>query len=314
MRIGVLEVATDAVHLLVAQSTWDGTLERIANRTKLVAFSDGSPLTGHLDARTWARGVEAVGTLTAHARQWDCEITAVTTAHVRDLRGGRVFLDTVRREAGVEVRILSAFDEAASIYRGALASLPYFDGRICVISVDGGGAQIVVGDGENVLHASNLPLGIRALRKTLLDRGGLLGTSDARVTRDLVRAAASDAVSAVHALRPDLVILTSDMARSLSGLADTLGHSGDVPGRLPRAAVCRIVSALTKLTGREIRHLGVSRRRADTISIGAVVVATLMEMIGAESARISASSLKEGVALQAMGAARDHARTFTTNV
>ena len=70
---------------------------------------------------------------------------AVATSAVREATNAEEFLRRARDEAGVEVQVISGYEEARLIQLGVLQALPVFDQRLALIDVGGGSTEVLIG-------------------------------------------------------------------------------------------------------------------------------------------------------------------------
>ena len=87
-------------------------------------------------------------------------IDAVATAAIREAVNGEAFIDQIKRETGISVRILTGQEEARLVARGVLAANPRARGLVADL---GGGSleliQLDPSECDGVGHRISLPLG-----------------------------------------------------------------------------------------------------------------------------------------------------------
>jgi len=91
----------------------------------------------------------------------DCEEIIITaTSAVRDAENRDDFLQIVKNELGVEVKLLSGDDEAVYTYQGALATLsgPQKESFV-ILDIGGGSTEIAAGNGKNVSIFTSVDMG-----------------------------------------------------------------------------------------------------------------------------------------------------------
>lgn len=292
--VAVLDLGANSFHLLVGGLTEDGSLGVRARSKHMVRLGsamgragDGPPVLGEEAA---ARGHEAIRSLVQLARLHSpIRTLGVATSIFREAADAAVFLRAVHVEHAIPIEVLTGDAEARLTYFGAVGGLPAGFGVTAVVEVGGGSVQIAVGTETDCRLTASLPLGVVRLRQRLR-ADGVLRPTDVRAITALVRQQAKDVAEAVRAAAPRTFILAAGTARALASLVPA-----QPGGRLSRQEVASLVSRLRLLTPAEVGRLGVEPARQDTLAIGAVVIATLMEMLGASSALVSDRGLREGV-------------------
>src|SRR5262249_5199289 len=113
-----------------------------------------------------------------------------------------------------------------------------------------------------------------------------------------VRASASEPIAEVLRFGPTSLVFTSGTARTIARLAQELAGlvaSGD---GLRAEAISRLVVILTTRKPSSLVSLGVEEGRTDTIAVGAVVMQTLVELLGFGTVEVTDRALREGVAFR----------------
>ncbi len=91
----------------------------------------------------------------------DCEQIIITaTSAVRDAENRNEFLQLVKKEIGVEVRLLSGDEEAEFTYQGALATLDESQkDSFIVLDIGGGSTEIASGKGADLKAFTSIDMG-----------------------------------------------------------------------------------------------------------------------------------------------------------
>jgi exopolyphosphatase/guanosine-5'-triphosphate,3'-diphosphate pyrophosphatase len=112
MRLGVLDVGSNTVHLLVVDAhrgAHPNPMRSEKSELRLAEHLDA----GHLGATGAAALVQAVARAKAAATLAGCEeLLAFATSAVRDAENSVAVLERVRAETGVALQVLSGEDEA----------------------------------------------------------------------------------------------------------------------------------------------------------------------------------------------------------
>jgi exopolyphosphatase/guanosine-5'-triphosphate,3'-diphosphate pyrophosphatase len=161
-RVAVIDIGSNSIKVLVAESTPDGVIHALATRTLDARISAGiSQSTPRLAEEGIARGLAAIRELLAFAAPFSPQRTVlVATSAVRDAANGGEFRDRVRVDTGHEVRILSGEEEANLIGRGltcdpALVSLRNF----YVFDLGGGSLECLAFRERRIERTVSLQLG-----------------------------------------------------------------------------------------------------------------------------------------------------------
>lgn len=232
-----------------------------------------------------ARGAGAVRTL------------AVATAAVREAANGEVFVQRLRREAGLDVRIISGEEEARLGFLGAIYGLNVQHGML--IDIGGGSMQLTHFRERCPRDSWSLPLG--ALR--LSDRFLLTDPPTAAEIRRLqehVRGTLQQA--SVPSLASDeRVVGTGGTIRNLARM-DRSGRTYPIHRLhgydLERRALGTITDRLASQTAAQRADAsGLNASRFDSIVGGALAAQQTLDVLGSSSLLVSGQGLREGLAL-----------------
>src|SRR5487761_2646847 len=170
MRLGVLDVGSNTVHLLVVDA------HRGAQPTPQLSRKSVLRLAEHIDKRgdLALEGADAlVGAALGarrQAKELGCdEILACATTAVRDAGNSAEVLDRVSVEAGIDLIVLSGDDEARLTFLAVRRWLGWSAGRLICMDIGGGSLELAAGSDEAPDIAISLPLGAGRLTRDWLE-------------------------------------------------------------------------------------------------------------------------------------------------
>lgn len=312
MQINVLDLGSNSFHLLCARVLEDQRVDRIAERKRTVRLGDRAFRTGSIGEVDWQAGMHAIADLLTVAHGCSIPVVAVATSVFRDSDNGAACLSDIRRRFGVEVEVLSEAGEAELSLRGALHGLSG-DGRpsrhrAAVVDIGGGSIELAVGDRNECLMTRSVPLGVLRLAATCISTDKVLHRSGAMEIERLMYERLADDAYAVKRLMPSQVVFASGTARLIAKLTSASRLRSGV-WRVSRAAVAELVAKLENQTPAQLIARGIPSDRADTIAVGAVAFGTLLDLLGADTAVVTSTGLREGVAARAADRMRGHAHS-----
>ncbi|GAA1927855.1 Ppx/GppA phosphatase family protein [Streptomyces sodiiphilus] len=308
MRLGVLDVGSNTVHLLVVDAHPGARpLPAYSHKAelRLAELLDGSgAITGDGVARLVATVREA---LHVAEDRGVAELLPFATSAVRDASNGDEVLARVLEETGVELRVLSGEDEARLTFLAARRWLGWSAGRLLVLDIGGGSLEIALGGDETPSVAVSLPLGAGRLTASRLP-GDPPDPADVRALRRDVRTDIAQIVGDFSRVgEPDRVVATSKTFKQLARLTGAARSSEGLYVRreLGRADLRAWVPKLATMPEAERRQLpGVSEGRARQLLAGAVVAEAAMDLFGIEELEICPWALREGVILRQLDTLR----------
>ncbi|MFV0463399.1 MAG: Ppx/GppA phosphatase family protein [Nostocoides sp.] len=306
MRLGVIDVGSNTVHLLVVDAHAGAQPLPASSHKMVLRLSEHVTDDGRISGEGADRLVTFVGECLQVAEDAGVEnVMAFATSAVREAPNGEEVLSRVTSETGVSLRVLSGEDEARSTFLAARRWLGWSAGTLLVVDIGGGSLELAQGMDEDPDVALSLPLGAGRVTKDLLP-GDPPTADDVRAARKKVRAAiAADLRPLAKAGTPDRAVGTSKTIRSLARVAGA-APSSEGPyalRRLPLAELTDIVGRLGGMSAKTRADLpGVSVARAPQLLGGALVVEAAMDLLGVESLEICPWALREGLILRRLDA------------
>ncbi|MER6631914.1 Ppx/GppA phosphatase family protein [Streptomyces sp. NPDC000987] len=302
MRLGVLDVGSNTVHLLVVDAH--------PGACPLPAHSHKAELRlAQLLDEDGAIGPEGVDKLIAviHDALQAAEDKGVedllpfATSAVREASNADEVLARVQRETGVELQVLAGAEEARLTFLAARRWFGWSAGKLLVLDIGGGSLEIAYGIDEQPDAAVSLPLGAGRLTAARLP-GDPPAPDAVRALRRHVRAEIARTVGEFSRFgAPDHVVATSKTFKQLARIAGAARSTDGlyVQRELKRESLEAWVPRLAGMTVAQRAELpGVSEGRAGQLLAGALVAEGVMDLLGAESVEICPWALREGVILR----------------
>ena len=299
MRLGVLDVGSNTVHLLVvdahpgARPVPSSTHKTVVRMMRFLA-ADGSITDEGVERIT---GAITSAVASAAAEQVD-ELLPFATSALREATNGAAVFAHIERETGVALRVLSGVDESRLTFLAVRRWHGWSAGRILLLDIGGGSLEIASGIDEYPDLATSVPLG--AGRSTI---GFLPDDPPTSAQVDALRAHARTVLREVAPRfaeldKPDHVVGTSKTFRSLARLAGSV-HDGVGPDdrvRLRRSQLGDWVPRLAAIPAEARTALpGITAERTAQIVAGGIVAEEAMRAFAVRELEICPWALREGI-------------------
>lgn len=302
MRLGVLDVGSNTVHLLVVDAhpgahPWPATSHKEVLR--LAEHLDGAGAISRAGADQLVRFVaQAVEVAEDHG---STELLAFATSAIREAPNGDEVLARVRDKTGVDLQVLPGDDEARLTFLAARRWLGWSAGHMLVLDIGGGSLEMSSGIDEEPDVAFSLRLGAGRLTRQHL-RHDPPRPEEVKALRRLVRAEIATVVRPLlKAGQPDVVVGTSKTFRSLARVTGAAPSSEGlyVKRVLRRDALADMLPRLAQMSAARRAQLpGVSVARSAQLLAGAVVADAAMDLLGVPELQICPWALREGIILR----------------
>jgi len=302
MRLGVVDVGSNTVHLLVVDAH-PGAQPLPASKHKI-----DLRLAEHVtdDGLVGDDGRDRLTAFVAECRevaedQGVEDLRGFVTSAIREAPNGTEVLDHVAARTGVRLDVLTGEEEARLTFLAVRRWFGWSAGRLLVADIGGGSLELALGLDEDPDVAVSVPLGAGRVTRDLLP-GDPPSADDVREARRCVRATiAAELRPLAKAGTPDLAVGTSKTMRSLARICGAAPSSeGMYEERLlERARLAEKLPEIAAMTTRERSDLpGVSASRARQLLAGAVVADATMDLLGLDHLQICPWALREGILLR----------------
>ncbi len=308
-----IDIGTNSIHLVVARANPNGGFDVVTTEKESVRLGSGPADLKALEPDAIDRGIAALGRMITLAESFGAEITAVATSAVREAANRDEFVDRARAELGLEIDVISGYEEARLIHHGVIHAVPVAGRRVLVVDIGGGSTEFIVGEGRHPIEARSLRLGAIRLTERFVAPGPD-GERPAPEAVDACRAYLRDALTGVSrdlgGHQPELAIGSSG---TITAVATMIAATrGATPKQMNGfsftadevAAVAERVVSSSVAERRAMR--GLDDRRVDIIAGGVLLLDEVFRSFELEAMTISAYALREGVLYDRFPAGPDH--------
>jgi exopolyphosphatase / guanosine-5'-triphosphate,3'-diphosphate pyrophosphatase len=301
MRLGVIDVGTNTVLLLVADRHPDGSLVAVAEKATITRLGEGVDRLRRLSPAAIARTNAALNDYRGIVDELRIDrMSVVGTSAMRDAGGGDAVRDHVRACFGVDARVLSGEEEARLTFRGATSGLAV-DPKVelTVVDVGGGSTEVVLGrPGREpaIRYAESFDVGSVRLTERHVTHDPVT-SAEIAVLRQRIESALGSVPSIAGDAQP------IGVAGTVTTLAAVAFHVAPYEGALlhgralTRGALEQVVERLARMPIDARRAVpGMEPKRADVIVAGGLIVLHLLEHWDAAALRVSDRGVRWGVA------------------
>jgi exopolyphosphatase / guanosine-5'-triphosphate,3'-diphosphate pyrophosphatase len=302
MRLGVLDVGSNTVHLLVVDAhTGARPIPAFSHKTELKLadqLDNGTSLSRPGERSLRDVVVEALQIAEDKGVE---DLIAFATSAVREARNGEEVLARIRAQTGAEINVMTGDEEARLTFLAARRWFGWSSGRLLIIDIGGGSLEVASGIDEEPDAVASLPLGASRLTRDWLVADPP-SPAHVRRLRKYVRAQiAREAGGMLRQGPPDHVVGTSKTFRQLARIAGAApsGEGPYVKRVLKRADVAALAERLTRMPQAERAKLpGVSASRVAQLPAGALVADAILDLLDIDQLELCPWALREGVILR----------------
>jgi exopolyphosphatase/guanosine-5'-triphosphate,3'-diphosphate pyrophosphatase len=222
----------------------------------------------------------------------------VATSAIRSARNGRELLDRIEAESGLAARVLDEREEARYGYLAIANSTTVEDGF--GVDIGGGSVQAVRLENRQMVESGSWQLGAVRVSEAFLPDDGAASSKQLKALRKHVKSQleAVDWLSADDKARPRVAGIGGTI-RNLASAAERRAGLPETDAQgylLTREALEELIEELAGMPPDKRGAVpGIKPDRGDVILGGAVVLAVLMDRIGAEELEATDAGLREGI-------------------
>jgi exopolyphosphatase/guanosine-5'-triphosphate,3'-diphosphate pyrophosphatase len=302
MRLGVLDVGSNTVHLLIVDAhpgarPWAAHSHKVELRLTELLDKD--------DAIT-SDGIDRLMTFIAEATRLAedkgvSEVLAFGTSALRHAGNGEDVIARIHRRTGVALQVLPGDDEARYTFLAVRRWYGWSAGRLLVFDIGGGSLELASGIDEQPDAAMSLRLGAGRLTRDWFSADPPPGR-EVKALRRWVREEIAKVVGLLTRYgQYDLAVATSKTFKQLARIAGAAPSSEGLYTRrtLSHADLLLWLPKLARMSSQERAALpGVSPGRAAQLLAGAVVADAVMDLFDVAELEVCPWALREGLILR----------------
>jgi hypothetical protein len=289
-----IDIGSNSIKMTIGRQIPGDGFEQIDWSSEVVRLGQGIDETGRLSDDRVEAAILTLARFAEHARALGAqEILAVATEATRAAENGTIFLDRVRHETGIDVRIVDGLEEAALTFRG-LTTTTDVSGNVVVADIGGGSTELIVAADGCMISSLSIPLGSGRLTERQIQ-------SDPPTLEELWNSEQA-AEAAVQSAAKALSLPQGNDVRLI-----VVGGTGEFMARLvpdeaaiDRDVVKAVIGKLAVLTAAELADaIEAPEARARVLPAGVTIVSAIAKEVSAGRIEIARSGIRAGLLLEA---------------
>lgn len=298
MRLGVLDVGSNTVHLQVMDASPGARPNPTVNNKEEIRLAEYLSADGYISAEGARLLREAIKkSLEVLEISKAEELLPFATSALREAKNGNEIIARINEDFKIDLQVLSGEDEAKITFLAARRWFGWSSGRLLMVDIGGGSLEMAVGVNEVPDVALSLPLGASRLTKSHLE-GDPFTRKSVRLLRDYIEDNIAEILpTMLQHQETDRAIATSKTLRTLARICGDWidGHSK----KLRIDSLRKVLPKLLEMSQEQRGELpGVSNARARQITAGALVAEGVMRNLDIDELEICPWALREGIVLK----------------
>lgn len=163
MRIAILDLGTNTINLLVAESS--NSSYTILHESKYPAkLGKGGINDKRILPDAMERGIKALKHHQITMAEYGVDKTiCIATAAIRSASNGQDFVALAKKECGLDIQVIDGQKEAELIFDGVKQIIPIGDERVMILDIGGGSNEFIIANKDGVLWKHSFDLGMARL-------------------------------------------------------------------------------------------------------------------------------------------------------
>jgi len=293
-KIAIIDLGSNSVRMNIIKITKSGGYFVFDSAKEMVRLSEGLHRTGHLNQAPMDRTISALkyfkGLTEVHGVT---EIHALSTAAVRMANNKDVFLKRVKDEVGFNFKILSGYEEAYYDYLGVVNSMDC--NHHLMIDIGGGSTEIGLIEDRRLVESISIPIGSVILTEMF----GHIKNRKKRIKE--AKAYVKDQIKAIDFIKAKSGLPIVGLGGTIRAIGKVDKYINDYPLKdlhnyhLTIDEVRHVTHIIIGAKDGEVGNIeGISKKRADVMTMGIMPLIGLMDFVEAKELRISGNGLRNG--------------------
>ena len=304
MKQAIIDLGTNTFHLLIAEKQPDQRYTTLFRESRPAKIGQAGINQGIITDEGIGRALTVLRYFRQKLDEFGVppdQVIAVGTSAIRVASNQAEFIERVRQETGIPIRVISGSEEADYIYQGVRAAGALDAQTSLVIDIGGGSVEFILGTNARMFWRQSFEIGGQRLRERFMPDADTISAGSISQLHTYFQEQLLPLANATHQYEPMVLVGSSG---SFDTLVDMwfMHEYGHLPTPdqttfdLPVSEFYRAYELLITRNHAERRQIpGMIELRVDMIVVAVCLIDYVLKTYGLAQIRTSTYSLKEGV-------------------
>ncbi len=290
----VIDIGSNSMRMVVLQKSSRFAFHLINETKARVKISEGSYENGgNLQTVPMERAFNSLKSFLSISNSLKSrKIFCVATSAMRDAPNSKLFINRVKKELGLNIKVIDGAKEA--FYGGVAAQNLIYSQDFITVDIGGGSTEFAFIKQGKIEHCISLDIGTVRLNELFFKRGDIAGAKRYILEKlEVLRSCGFDVPNTVVGIGGSIRALSKVIMDKTSYPLDIL-HGFTYSVDINRHTFQSIINAKNK---NSLRHIGIKKDRYDTIKEGTLIFDTILDEFNIQTVTTSGAGVREGVYL-----------------
>jgi len=302
--VASIDIGTNTVRLLILETKPDGSLHEVGQVRAITRLGKGMDTEKKLLGDRMDETISVLTKFRDECRKFEpLTIRAVATSAVREASNQKDFVSRAKKEAGLEIEVISWEEEADLMVKGVLWKLPNIEKDILVFDIGGGSTEFLLARDRKIISSVGTQLGTVRLTEKFISHHPI-DVNEYKALETHFRRELKVVKEKLSDFPPEVLVGTAGTVTTLAAI------DGDVypydPEKIHGRSLTfkRVEELLEDLKNKSLTERSairaIEKGREDLIIVGGALVLETMRVFECNLLIVSEHGLREGLVLDTL--------------
>ena len=302
--VASIDIGTNTVRLLILETKPDGSLREVGQVRAITRLGKGMDTEKKLLGDRMDETISVLTNFRDECRKFEpLTIRAVATSAVREASNQKDFVLRAKKEAGLEIKVISWEEEADLMVKGVLWELPNIKKDILIFDIGGGSTEFILARDRKIVSSVGTQLGTVRLTEKFISHHPI-DVNEYKALETHFRRELNVVKEKLSDFPPEVLVGTAGTVTTLAAIdGDVYPYDPEIiHGR--RLTFKRVEELLEDLKNKSLAERSAMRAiekgREDLIIAGGALVLETMRVFECNLLIVSEHGLREGLVLDTL--------------
>ena len=302
--VASIDIGTNTVRLLILETKPDGSLREVGQVRAITRLGKGMDTEKKLLDDRMDETISVLAKFRDECRKFEpLTIRAVATSAVREASNQKDFVSRAKKEAGLEIEVISWEEEADLMVKGVLWKLLNIEKDILVFDIGGGSTEFLLARDRKIVSAVGTQLGTVRLTEKFISHHPI-DVNEYKALETHFRRELNVVKEKLSDFPPEVLVGTAGTVTTLAAIdGDVYPYDPEIiHGR--SLTFKRVEELLEDLKNKSLTERSairaIEKGREDLIIVGGALVLETMRVFECNLLIVSEHGLREGLVLDAL--------------